>query len=807
MYRINRFFVAIIQLILLLESSKQSGIKQVTMAAKAIGNTIKSPLLRKIGSTIKKPVTKTFGNIKNSMGMFRRNKNTIKNFACGIQEKCMRTTHNFGSKHVKYLGTEAIKKFKYMAPLTAKGGNRVVRASGKQSIQMRSAEFMRGKEIGSLINMVSRSKSQLPFLAGGGLMRLTQFGLTPKKEKYPDMTVDSSRYNTPAPGEGAPIDRDLAFKIDQEARKILPKQQFVNNPTPVVKKRKEDGALPLPAENYIKTGSAAEKAKAAIRAVIAADKSKRQKLAKNENLFDDKYKVNKTPEELEKDMKWGLEYFDKMGKELEEFTKDNPDIKPKMTSPHTATIDQSKFHEDKGRIEPESTSENTKNVNVIDVSKIEKNPPKEIEKGEMDWEEYYEKQLKETTDDEPLEKTSEGAVSQPTWDKVDVKDGVSEVVKKQQKGWETEFEKEMETKEKPLKKPSLEQEYDTSKLEKQLNEEMGQEYNIKDLELEQKMKDQMKEKAKKIFGQKAPLNQESKTDDTSDINKKTTGEKGGEDNRAAFEVNRDKQQAETPEVGQETKTSETVKEKPVQNIPINRESNSSDVNNAKEKSQFSIDKEYNRADFDIDRQNYGDPNAESVQNTDLNTNFRDSADGYSIKKKTVAEEEQNKWEMENRNKINAIEDEEVIQDACPPQKITETPNPYYDEYTGIATRQYGYGNVFVGAFVNGIRQGKGKLTYANGDVYEGDFNNGAAEGQGTYTDKHGTYVGGFKNNNKSGYGEYQFDDGDYYHGGWGDNMYKGKGVFYQARLEEKFEGIYDKGQMIEWANLESKFHD
>ncbi len=66
---------------------------------------------------IKKPIIKTVGNtMKNSVSMFRQNKNTIKNLAYGFQEKYLKTSHNFGNKSVKYLGGEAIKKFKYMEP-------------------------------------------------------------------------------------------------------------------------------------------------------------------------------------------------------------------------------------------------------------------------------------------------------------------------------------------------------------------------------------------------------------------------------------------------------------------------------------------------------------------------------------------------------------------------------------------------------------------------------------------------------------------------------------------------------------------
>ena len=188
MYRLNILFLTIIQFVLLIDGSKQSNVKQAKVAAKAIGSTIKSPLLKQVGATLKIPIIKTFGNtIKNSLSMFSRNKNSIKNLACGLQEKYLKTRHNFGSKTVKYLGEEGIKKFKHMAPQSVTRGNQLFATGSKNNIWMggkelgsvvkRSAEQMRRKKLGSLINMISKGKPQLPFLVGGGLMRLSQANL------------------------------------------------------------------------------------------------------------------------------------------------------------------------------------------------------------------------------------------------------------------------------------------------------------------------------------------------------------------------------------------------------------------------------------------------------------------------------------------------------------------------------------------------------------------------------------------------------------------------------------------------------
>ena len=159
----------IIYFVLLFDTTKQSNVRQAIMTAKTIGNTIKSPVVKTIGSTI-----------KSSVKMFRQNKSTIKNLGCGLQEKYLRIRNNFGSKSVKYLGEEGIKKFKYMAHYAIGGSKQLVRAKGKKSIQMRSGEQMGRKELGSLINIVSKSKPQLPILSiTGSLSKLTQFSFLP----------------------------------------------------------------------------------------------------------------------------------------------------------------------------------------------------------------------------------------------------------------------------------------------------------------------------------------------------------------------------------------------------------------------------------------------------------------------------------------------------------------------------------------------------------------------------------------------------------------------------------------------------
>ena len=228
MLRIKNFIFTIIQSLLLTEITRQSHVKQATTTLKTIGKTIKSPLFKQVGNTIKKPIFKIIGNsIKNSVSVFRRNKNTIKNVAAGIQGKYLRTCNNFGNKSIKYLTEEGIKKFKYTTPQMARGGKQQLKTEGKNTIYMRSAAQMRGKgfgsmlrrsagqmdgkELRSLINMVSKSKPQLPFLfAAGGLNRLTQMNVKETWEEPENQAEFEKMWENDTEDPGIDFDREGA---------------------------------------------------------------------------------------------------------------------------------------------------------------------------------------------------------------------------------------------------------------------------------------------------------------------------------------------------------------------------------------------------------------------------------------------------------------------------------------------------------------------------------------------------------------------------------------------------------------------
>ena len=126
---------------------------------------------------------------------------SVKAIGKAIKKPIIKIFTNNVKNPVKYLRTEAIRNLKYAAPQAVRGSKRLFSAPGKENIwvkpaaQMigkklrltakRTSEQMQGKELSSLLNMASKGKSQLPFLAGGSLMRMTQFNLVPTNNNVP----------------------------------------------------------------------------------------------------------------------------------------------------------------------------------------------------------------------------------------------------------------------------------------------------------------------------------------------------------------------------------------------------------------------------------------------------------------------------------------------------------------------------------------------------------------------------------------------------------------------------------------------
>jgi len=83
------------------------------------------------------------------------------------------------------------------------------------------------------------------------------------------------------------------------------------------------------------------------------------------------------------------------------------------------------------------------------------------------------------------------------------------------------------------------------------------------------------------------------------------------------------------------------------------------------------------------------------------------------------------------------------------------------------------GAVYEGDFIKGKRHGKGKTTgYNNGDVYEGDYIEDKMHGKGKYTFSSGdVYEGDFIEGKMHGKGKFTYSDGRVQEGEWKDGEF------------------------------------
>jgi len=88
------------------------------------------------------------------------------------------------------------------------------------------------------------------------------------------------------------------------------------------------------------------------------------------------------------------------------------------------------------------------------------------------------------------------------------------------------------------------------------------------------------------------------------------------------------------------------------------------------------------------------------------------------------------------------------------------------------------GETYDGGCKNGLRDGKGKLTYLGGEVYEGEWKADLPHGKGKFTRPDGyIYEGESKNGMQEGRGIEKRPDGTTYEGEWKADKYHGKGKF------------------------------
>lgn len=122
-------------------------------------------------------------------------------------------------------------------------------------------------------------------------------------------------------------------------------------------------------------------------------------------------------------------------------------------------------------------------------------------------------------------------------------------------------------------------------------------------------------------------------------------------------------------------------------------------------------------------------------------------------------------------------------------------------------------SIYEGEWQEGQPHGKGKETKEN-ETYEGHFERGKRNGEGKLRTKEFVYVGGFQENMFSGKGKIEWEDGERYKGDWFMGKMHGFGVF-EWKDGKKFRGKFEfnkkhgKGTLIlpsgnqiegEWAN-------
>ena len=125
----------------------------------------------------------------------------------------------------------------------------------------------------------------------------------------------------------------------------------------------------------------------------------------------------------------------------------------------------------------------------------------------------------------------------------------------------------------------------------------------------------------------------------------------------------------------------------------------------------------------------------------------------------------------------------------------------------------------MGAFVRGVRHGRGVATKPNGDVYDGEWQQDMPSGRGSkrYAGGH-RYTGQFTAGQEHGEGELFLASGDVYSGEWANGSFHGRGAYRYARPRADeattnhpllYEGEFYEGRMEglgtkTWTTADSK---
>ena len=119
-------------------------------------------------------------------------------------------------------------------------------------------------------------------------------------------------------------------------------------------------------------------------------------------------------------------------------------------------------------------------------------------------------------------------------------------------------------------------------------------------------------------------------------------------------------------------------------------------------------------------------------------------------------------------------------------------------FTGRGRAKYPNGDIYEGEFVHGKRTGRGTYYYQAGHVYMGKWLTNMKDGFGEMRYKNKTvYRGNFQNSQRHGEGKIKYNNGDYYSGQWKYGMRHGKGVYFYKESQQRLEGTWSKGNLIE----------
>ena len=177
---------------------------------------------------------------------------------------------------------------------------------------------------------------------------------------------------------------------------------------------------------------------------------------------------------------------------------------------------------------------------------------------------------------------------------------------------------------------------------------------------------------------------------------------------------------------------------------------------------------------------------------------------YSIHTRSGHVEEEEQWGAVT---VNSKADDVPMEEKVYRKYVNSTYIGYIDKETespnGEGTMRYDNGDVYVGNWVNGEREGYGEMKYSNGDVYAGDWKDGVRYGDGTYIWKEGgEYTGEYKNDMRDGEGIYTGWTGYLETYGWigtytgmsKNDKFEGEGKF-EFSNGDRFEGDFSENEL------------